>query len=160
MHQGEQGSGSKGNGGRGDVNRRHWRAVLKHLPENGLFPLSLDSKLTGGCVCKPSRSFKDSDAQVSPTSATGSRLALSPSSTTSNVSLRDHRMSDLAGYRRDLAILDPSGGRGAHNQQGNPSTGSLSQIAPWMAGTAARDTENQCGQRGPTFLFILSQGVM
>ncbi|KAM7197790.1 adenylate cyclase [Naviculisporaceae sp. PSN 640] len=81
------------------------------------------------------RSFKDSDAQVSPTSATGSRLALSPSSTNSNVSLREHRMSDLAGYRRDLAILDPSGGRGSQNNnqhQTNPATGSLSQIAPWM----------------------------
>jgi len=107
--------------------------------------MSLDSKLTGDCVCKPSRSFKDSDAQVSPTSATGSRLGLSPSSTTSNVSLRDHRMSDLAGYRRDLAILDPSGGRGTQNQQGNPATGSLSQIAPWMAGNGGASTPSSTG---------------
>lgn len=44
-------------------------------------------------------------------------------------------MSDLAGYRRDLAILDPSGGRGSQNNhhQANPATGSLSQIAPWMS---------------------------
>ncbi|KAM7224583.1 adenylate cyclase [Rhypophila decipiens] len=82
------------------------------------------------------RSFKDSDAQVSPTSATGSRIALSPSSTTSNASLREHRLSEIVGYRRDLAILDPAGGRTSQsNQGGNPATGSLSQIAPWMSGT-------------------------
>ncbi|KAK4181015.1 phosphatase 2C-domain-containing protein [Triangularia setosa] len=78
-----------------------------------------------------SRSFKDSDAQVSPTST--SRLALSPSSITSGNSIREHRMSDFADYRRDLAILDPAGGRTSRTQQNNPSSGSLSQIAPWMA---------------------------
>ncbi|KAK4231772.1 adenylate cyclase encoded by the PaAC protein [Podospora fimiseda] len=86
------------------------------------------------------RPFKDSDAQVSPTSASGSRLALSPSSTvTSNASIREHRMSDLADYRRDLAILDPAGGRTARNQHNNPSTGSLgqSQIAPWIMAAGA-----------------------
>ncbi|KAK3942172.1 adenylate cyclase [Diplogelasinospora grovesii] len=71
---------------------------------------------------------------ISPTSQSASRLALSPSSTaSSNISLREHRMSDLAGYRRDLAILDPGGGsRTAPSNQGNPASGSLSQVAPWM----------------------------
>lgn len=94
---------------------------------------------TGACARSLCRSFKDSESQVSPTSTTaGSRLALSPSSTASTTSLRDprdnHRMSDLANYRRDLAILDPAGGRPHQNQQSNPATGSLSQIAPWMSG--------------------------
>lgn len=42
-------------------------------------------------------------------------------------------MSDLFDYRRDLAILDPAGGRSSRHQHSNPSTGSLGQIAPWMA---------------------------
>ncbi len=48
-------------------------------------------------------------------------------------------MSDLANYRRDLAILDPAGGRSSNpqHQANNPATGSLSQIAPWMAGHGA-----------------------
>lgn len=41
-------------------------------------------------------------------------------------------MSDFANYRRDLAILEPSGGRdrqgGSNN---NPASGSVGQIAPW-----------------------------
>ncbi|KAK4032391.1 phosphatase 2C-domain-containing protein [Parachaetomium inaequale] len=81
----------------------------------------------------PIRSVKDPDGQVSPTS-NGARLALSPSSVNSNPSMREHSMSDLFDYRRDLAILDPAGGRSSRNQQTNPSTGSLGQIAPWMAG--------------------------
>ncbi|KAK1755110.1 adenylate cyclase [Echria macrotheca] len=84
------------------------------------------------------RSFKESESQVSPTS--GSRLALSPSSTASTTSLRDHRMSDLANYRRDLAILDPAGGRSTNNQQNNPATGSLHQIAPWMSSAGSSVT--------------------
>jgi adenylate cyclase len=44
-------------------------------------------------------------------------------------------MSELFDYRRDLAILDPGGGRPPRNQQNNPSTGSLSQIAPWTSAT-------------------------
>ncbi|KAK3329296.1 phosphatase 2C-domain-containing protein [Apodospora peruviana] len=97
------------------------------------------------------RPFKDSDAQISPTSATGSRLALSPSSTASNVSQREHRMSDLANYRRDLAILDPAGGRGPSNQQGNPASGSLSQIAPWMAGNGGASTPSSMSGPHTTF---------
>lgn len=63
----------------------------------------------------------------------GSRLALSPSSTASTTSLREHRMSDFGNYRRDLAILDPAGGRSSQNHHNNPATGSLSQVAPWMS---------------------------
>ncbi|KAI0136736.1 protein phosphatase 2C [Xylariales sp. AK1849] len=44
-------------------------------------------------------------------------------------------MSDLANYRRDLAVLDPSGGRIPHIQKDPPSAGpTQSQIAPWMSG--------------------------
>jgi adenylate cyclase len=75
-------------------------------------------------------SMKDSDGQVSPTS-NGARLALSPS-VSPNTSMREHAMSDLLDYRRDLAILDPAGGRSSRNQQNNPATGSLGQTAPWM----------------------------
>ncbi|KAJ4290661.1 hypothetical protein N0V88_006408 [Collariella sp. IMI 366227] len=79
----------------------------------------------------PTRSAKESDGQVSPTH--GSRRALSPSSINSSTSMREHSISDLFDYRRDLAILDPAGGRSSRNQHTNPSTGSLSHIAPWMA---------------------------
>jgi adenylate cyclase len=75
-------------------------------------------------------STKDSDGQVSPTS-NGARLNLSPS-VSPNTSMREHAMSDLLDYRRDLAILDPAGGRSSRNQQNNPATGSLGQTAPWM----------------------------
>ncbi|KAK4147904.1 phosphatase 2C-domain-containing protein [Dichotomopilus funicola] len=79
------------------------------------------------------RSVKDSDGQVSPTS-NGARTALSPSSMNTNPATgREHSMSDLFDYRRDLAILDPAGGRSSRHQHSNPSTGSLGQIAPWMA---------------------------
>ncbi|KAI1311393.1 protein phosphatase 2C [Xylaria venustula] len=57
------------------------------------------------------RPHKD-ELQVSPTSPAGHRFALSPASTASASSLLDNRrMSDLANYRRDLAVLEPSGGR-------------------------------------------------
>lgn len=63
----------------------------------------------------------------------GSRLALSPSSTNSAASLREHRTSDFGNYRRDLAILDPGGGRAPPNPHTNPASGSLSNVAPWMS---------------------------
>jgi adenylate cyclase len=84
----------------------------------------------------PIRPVKESDGQVSPTS-NGARLAVSPSSVNSNNSMRDHSISDLLDYRRDLAILDPAGGRSSRNQHNNPSTGSLGQIAPWMTGNGS-----------------------
>ncbi|AEO53222.1 hypothetical protein MYCTH_2294267 [Thermothelomyces thermophilus ATCC 42464] len=78
----------------------------------------------------PTRSsIKESDGQVSPTS-NDARVALSPSSTNSTTSMREHPMSDLRDYRRDLAILDLAGGRSSRTQQQtNPSTGSLGGAA-------------------------------
>ncbi|KAI0394798.1 protein phosphatase 2C [Xylariaceae sp. FL0594] len=77
------------------------------------------------------------DSQVSPTSPNGHRTALSPVSTSSASSLIDshRRMSDLANYRRDLAVLEPSGGRLPQIHREPPSNHSnVSQhIAPWMA---------------------------
>ncbi|KAI8635378.1 protein phosphatase 2C [Xylariaceae sp. FL1651] len=94
-----------------------------------------------------SRPHKE-DPQVSPTSPTGHRFALSPASTASASSLLDNRrMSDLANYRRDLAVLDPSGGRLPQIHRDPPSNSSnVSQnIVPWMtanggAGAAASPT--------------------
>ncbi|KAL2165456.1 hypothetical protein VTH06DRAFT_754 [Thermothelomyces fergusii] len=78
----------------------------------------------------PTRSIRESDGQISPTSTTGARLGLSPSSTNSAASAREHSMSDLLDYRRDLAILDPAGGRSSRTQQQtNPATGSLGGAA-------------------------------
>ncbi|KAI5862212.1 PP2C-domain-containing protein [Durotheca rogersii] len=80
------------------------------------------------------RSFKE-ESQVSPT-ASGHRIALSPSSTASSSSLLDsRRLSDLTNYRRDLAVLDPSGGRIPQIQRDPPTTSSHSQsgVAPWMS---------------------------
>lgn len=87
----------------------------------------------------PSRSFISdlSPAQSSPTHASAPRGALSPASTTSNVSsFRDHhRLSDFANYRRDLAVLETSGGRLPSIQQQPPTANpsSTSQVAPWMS---------------------------
>ncbi|KAI1105509.1 PP2C-domain-containing protein [Jackrogersella minutella] len=74
------------------------------------------------------------DPQVSPT-ASGYRLALSPSSTASSNSLLDNRrMSDLTNYRRDLAVLEPAG-RVPQIQRDSPMTSPNSQqnVAPWMS---------------------------
>jgi len=46
-------------------------------------------------------------------------------------------MSDLLDYRRDLAILDPAGGRSSRAQQSNPTRSSLGQIAPWITGSSS-----------------------
>ncbi|KAI1181871.1 protein phosphatase 2C [Nemania serpens] len=75
------------------------------------------------------------DSQTSPTSPTGHRYALSPASTASASSLLDsRRMSDLANYRRDLAVLEPSGGRlpQIHRDPPSNSTNALSNLAPRM----------------------------
>ncbi|KAK3341208.1 hypothetical protein B0T25DRAFT_334445 [Lasiosphaeria hispida] len=112
-------------------------------------PSRLKTDENGG----PIRPIRDSESQVSPTSAvSGSRLALSPASTTSNVSLREHRMSDLANYRRDLAILDPAGNRTPQSQHNNPASGSLNQIAPWMASTGGASTPSSTSA-APTSFF-------
>lgn len=79
----------------------------------------------------------ENDAQVSPTSA-APRAAISPSSSASpNVSPRDHRIADFGNYRRDLAVLETSGGRIPQIQH-NPPTALASpihqtQVAPWMS---------------------------
>ncbi|KAL2270932.1 hypothetical protein VTJ83DRAFT_303 [Remersonia thermophila] len=78
------------------------------------------------------RGRKDSDGQVSPTS-NGARYAM-PSSVKPNLPLREHNMSELLDYRRDLAILDPAGGRSSsRNPHNNPSSGSLGHSAPWAS---------------------------
>ncbi|CAJ2501172.1 Uu.00g040250.m01.CDS01 [Anthostomella pinea] len=83
------------------------------------------------------RPFKE-DSQVSPTSPIGySRLALSPASTSSGSSLYDNRrMSDLTNYRRDLAVLEPSGGRIPQIHRDPPpapSPNAQQNIAPWTS---------------------------
>jgi adenylate cyclase len=66
------------------------------------------------------------------------RGALSPASTTSNISMRDHRMSDhLTNYRRDLAVLETSGSRVPQIQNIPPTAGPMSQVAPWTAGNGS-----------------------
>ncbi|KAI1870225.1 hypothetical protein JX265_006395 [Neoarthrinium moseri] len=98
--------------------------------------------------------FKD-ESQISPLSNANANAnvraattALSPASTTSSGSslLYDtRRMSDLTNYRRDLAVLEPSGGRLPQIQKEPPSAGlSQSQIAPWMSGNGG--TANNASQ--------------
>ncbi|GAP83350.1 putative adenylate cyclase [Rosellinia necatrix] len=85
------------------------------------------------------RPYKE-DSQVSPTSPTGHRFALSPASTSSAGSLLDsRRMSDLANYRRDLAVLEPSGGRLPQIHREPPANGpnAHQNIAPWMPANGA-----------------------
>ncbi|KAI0147979.1 adenylate cyclase [Hypoxylon sp. NC0597] len=75
------------------------------------------------------------DSQVSPT-ASSHRIALSPSSTASSSSLLDNRrMSDLTNYRRDLAVLDPSGGRLPQIQRDPPmaSPNSQQNMSSWIS---------------------------
>ncbi|OTB05955.1 hypothetical protein M426DRAFT_121713 [Hypoxylon sp. CI-4A] len=90
------------------------------------------------------RQFKE-DTLISPT-GNGNRIALSPSSTASSSSILDNRrMSDLTNYRRDLAVLDPSGGRLPQIQRDPPMTSPNTQhnSAPWMSvnsGAAASPT--------------------
>ncbi|KAI1333241.1 protein phosphatase 2C [Xylariaceae sp. FL0255] len=80
------------------------------------------------------------DPQVSPTSPVAHRLALSPSSPTSD----KRRMSDLANYRRELAVLDPTGGRTpqVHRDPPSHSSNALSNIAPWMSPNGAGGPAN------------------
>ncbi|KAM4059472.1 protein phosphatase 2C domain-containing protein [Hirsutella rhossiliensis] len=70
------------------------------------------------------------DGQVSPTSATATRGPLSPSSPSFHMSgPPDRRASDLANYRRDLAVLEHSrssaGAGAAQNSNAN--------VAPWAS---------------------------
>jgi adenylate cyclase len=92
------------------------------------------------------RTSKD-DAQVSPTSTTATRGAPS-SNSISNATAADRRLSDLANYRRDLSVLEPSRShppasssasslqQPQHLPQHSYSVGSLaasSQVAPWIS---------------------------
>ncbi|KAL2260067.1 hypothetical protein VTK26DRAFT_6040 [Humicola hyalothermophila] len=99
-----------------------------------------------------SRAAQDSEGQVSPTS-NGARLALSPSSTNSTTSAREHSMSDLRDYRRDLAALDPVGRRPTRSQQTNPETGSLSQVAPWTTGSSSAAPPTTGSDPAPTSFY-------
>lgn len=75
------------------------------------------------------------------------RIALSPASFSSTSipssssipSSREHRLSDFAGYRRDLAVLDPAGSRAPQIVHQPPSTAAsfMQQVAPWMTGGSA-----------------------
>lgn len=109
-------------------------------------------------MIKDPESQSQSYSQISPTSTRpnlttgGSFLAsLSPnffSNSTSNLhaatpnfstAQREHRMSDFANYRRDLAVLDPAGSRAPQIQHNPPSTAAsfMQQVAPWMTGGGA-----------------------
>ncbi|KAJ9157391.1 Adenylate cyclase [Pleurostoma richardsiae] len=111
-------------------------AATSSLSSRRAAPTKLKTDDDGNIV---DRSFKESDAQISPTSTPVSRLTLSPSSTNSNgSSFRDHRMSDLTNYRRDLAVLDSAANRAPPPQQQNPAAAaaggsSMQQVAPWMS---------------------------
>lgn len=102
----------------------------------------------------PSRRSSKDDNQVSPTSTTagGARFTLSPGSATSNSSSyhRDHRlMSDFSNYRRDLAVLETSGGRPIPQIQHNPPTAvSISQVAPWMTSSNGGSSTPSSGHLG------------
>ncbi|KAK8048574.1 adenylate cyclase [Apiospora phragmitis] len=95
------------------------------------------------------------DSQISPTSTTGSRTTISPASTTSSNSFFDsRRRSDLTNYRRDLAVLDPSGGRVPQIQKDSPSASpTLNGISPWlsMPGNGAATSNPPTGFFGTTF---------
>lgn len=97
-------------------------------------------RITTDHAAQRRRTSKD-DGQVSPTSTTATRGALSPSSAVSNVSAKDRRLSDLTNYRRDLSVLEPTRSQPLpsqpHLSQHSHSVGSLgAQIAPWMASSA------------------------
>ncbi|KAJ2906050.1 adenylate cyclase [Zalerion maritima] len=77
------------------------------------------------------------DSQISPTSPSATHFGLSSTLPTSNAPYRgEHRMSDFANYRRELAVLETSGGRIPHIQHNPPTANPSSQQhqqAPWNA---------------------------
>lgn len=65
-------------------------------------------------------------------------------------------MSDFANYRRDLAVLDPSGGRLPQIQHNPPTAGtgaSMQQIAPWMSGSGGPSTPSSTTGGMPTSFY-------
>ncbi|KAI0021504.1 protein phosphatase 2C [Xylariomycetidae sp. FL0641] len=108
------------------------------------------------------RSFKE-ESQISPTSP-ANRFALSPSSSASSNSLLDtRRMSDLTNYRRDLAVLEPSGGRIPQIHREPPSapyTNAQHNVAPWMsANGGSAGTGGSPGAFGTSFYNDSSDNV-
>lgn len=83
--------------------------------------------LTG--VLPHHRTFSHGDS-ISPTSTTQPSFPRASSS-------RDRRTSDLANYRRDLAILETSTSRAPQIQYSPPSGSITPQLAPWMAGNGS-----------------------
>jgi adenylate cyclase len=84
---------------------------------------------------------------------TGARTtaAMSPTSTnsTSGSPYESRRLSDFGNYRRDLAVLDPSGGRIPQIQKDPPSAGPITnQIAPWMSGPGSASVAGPLGSPG------------
>lgn len=103
-------------------------------------------------------------SQMSPTSkqasshADGYRMAPSSNFSSSSSSSilpnsssvpapREHRLSDFAGYRRDLAVLEPAGSRAPQIVHQPPSTAAsfMQQVAPWMTGGSAGASSNGNG---------------
>lgn len=60
-------------------------------------------------------------------------------------------MSDFANYRRDLAVLEPSGSRAPQIQHNPPSTAAsfMQQVAPWMTGGGIGTTAGTGTGPGP-----------
>ncbi|WYZ34973.1 hypothetical protein EsH8_I_001249 [Colletotrichum jinshuiense] len=125
-------------------------------PESRKTPVRLKTEGNGSLAEKSFISdLSPAEPPSSSTLASAPRGALPPVSTNSNVSpLRDHRLSDFANYRRDLAVLETSGGR-LPSIQHNPPTAtpsSISQVAPWMSPSNGGATaSNPQGQLNTTF---------
>lgn len=113
-------------------------------------------ELTGLCVCVHHRSLKDfkeadshlQDSLASKHSNVHARGSLSNSSS-SNAA---HRLSDLVNYRRDLAVLEPSGSRAPQIVHHPPSTASsfMQQVAPWMLGGGGGERNGSNSQAAPS----------
>ncbi|PHH89593.1 hypothetical protein CDD83_5706 [Cordyceps sp. RAO-2017] len=71
------------------------------------------------------------DGQVSPTSATAPRGPVASSPTASGASVNGRRVSDLANYRRDLAVLENS--RSGPSGAAPAASNSNAHIAPWAS---------------------------
>lgn len=89
--------------------------------------------------CFLPNSLSRDDLQPSPTASThATRGGLSPTSTMSDLSSKERRLSDLGNYRRDLAVLEPSRAipvqqPSQHQPQPQYRHQLASQVAPWMA---------------------------
>lgn len=88
----------------------------------------------------------ESQHHISPASKTPNALGRGSLSSASS-SNAAHRMSDLANYRRDLAVLEPSGSRAPQIVHHPPSTASsfMQQVAPWMTGGGSNGSNNSSG---------------